>query len=967
MELSLENFNKSLRTGFIDHTETSYVQYRPQLLVNDKVAKKKILTTILKELKTCNEFWISAAFVTTSGVATLMNSLIELAERNVPGKILVSQYLNFTQPEALRRLLQFKNLELKIATEGNFHSKGYLFKHGEIFDIIIGSSNLTANALCTNKEWNLKVSAYKDSELVNQSIEEFKKEFQNSKFANENFIKEYSDIYKNQKNYYLDQIKEIGQDISDDIKPNLIQKEALRNLKELREKGGKKALIISATGTGKTYLSAFDVREFKPKKFLFVVHRRNIAEKAMDTFSRLLGNQIKTGLLSGDSKDFHADYVFSTIQTISIDENLHKFSKDHFDYIVIDETHRADADTYKKLMNYFDPRFLLGMTATPERTDGGNIFKLFDHNIAYEIRLQHALEKEMLSPFHYYGVTELLINGEIAEDSSDFNLLVSDERVERIIQKSMLYGSDDGIIRGLIFCSNVKEAKELSVKLNHRKFKTVALSGENSEYERSESIRKLESDDPSERLDYILTVDIFNEGIDIPKVNQIIMLRPTQSAIIFVQQLGRGLRKLEGKEYLTVIDFIGNYTNNFMIPIALFGDSSYNKDNLKKLVINSNNVIPGSSTLNFDRIAMNRIIASINVAKLMSQKDLLADYNLLKYKLGRIPTMCDFLDHGNRDPYLYAMRFNSFCNFLVRYEEDAKEERSLNPYQMNLLKLFSKEINNGKRIEETILLEMLIENNSVSFDAFRKKINSDYGYEITEETLKSCENNLSFLFAAGKKDPHIIELKENNFVLQQGFIKNIQDSTFKKHLLDTISYAKKVYNSSFVLNNFIDGFQLYSKYSRKDVFRILNWEQNPNPQTVGGYLISADKKNCALFVTYHKQETISDSTKYHDIFIDKQTFQWMSKNQRTLLSPDVAAIKEFRKHNLRIPLFIKKNDDKNDSEFYYVGNCEPIIDSFEETSVGDKPVVKIVFKLSHVVEDNLFEYLTTRESNIDYS
>ena len=247
---------------------------------------------------------------------------------------------------------------------------------------------------------------------------------------------------------------------------------------------------------------------------------------------------------------------------------------------------------------------------------GNDIFKLFDHNIAYEIRLNRAMEEEMLTSFHYYGVTDLLIDDNKVDNLTDFNLLISSERVNRIIEQANFYGSDNGITRGLVFCSRKKEAVELSTLFNLRGYKTVALTGDSSEEERAKSIEKLESDNLSEKLDYIFTVDIFNEGIDIPKINQIIMLRPTESAIIFIQQLGRGLRKVDGKGYLTVIDFIGNYEKNYLIPVALYGDTSYNKDSLRKLITEGSKMIPGCSTINFDEITKERIFQSIDSANM---------------------------------------------------------------------------------------------------------------------------------------------------------------------------------------------------------------------------------------------------------------------------------------------------------------------------------------------------------------
>jgi superfamily II DNA or RNA helicase len=230
--------------------------------------------------------------------------------------------------------------------------------------------------------------------------------------------------------------------------------------------------LISATGTGKTFLSAFDVKKFKPSKFLFVVHRLNIAKAAMKSYKSIFrGLGIKMGIYSGSARDLEADFIFCTVQTISKDEHLKQFSKTYFDYIVIDETHRAGAESYKKIIEYYKPKFLLGMTATPERTDGLDIFKLFDYNIAYEIRLHRALEEDILSPFHYYGVTDISVNGEILEDNSDFNLLTSDERIDRIIEKIQLYGCDNGIVKGLIFCSTVQECNSLSKGFNSKRLK----------------------------------------------------------------------------------------------------------------------------------------------------------------------------------------------------------------------------------------------------------------------------------------------------------------------------------------------------------------------------------------------------------------------------------------------------------------------------------------------------------------
>ena len=300
-------------------------------------------------------------------------------------------------------------------------------------------------------------------------------------------------------------------------------------------------MLISATGTGKTYLSAFDVKNIDPKRILFVVHRENIARDAMNTFKNIIKNHT-FGIFTGSDKDINSNYIFSTVQTIHKKEYREMFKPDTFDYIIIDEVHRAGAESYQELMNYFIPSFLLGMSATPERSDNFDIYKMFDYNIAYEIRLQQAMEYNLLCPFHYYGISDFIVDGKNIDDKTKFNDLITTERINHIINKIELYGHSGNRVRGLIFCSRKTEAVELSIEFNKRGYRTCALTGDDSEIKRQKAIDKLESND-GDSLDYIFTVDIFNEGIDIPKVNQVIMLRPTQSAIVFVQQLGRGLRK----------------------------------------------------------------------------------------------------------------------------------------------------------------------------------------------------------------------------------------------------------------------------------------------------------------------------------------------------------------------------------------------------------------------------------------
>jgi superfamily II DNA or RNA helicase/HKD family nuclease len=954
MKHELDNLQGSLTTGFIDQNVDSVRTYRPELLLNDKNLGKKVLTTIEQELRTCDEFMFSVAFITTSGIASLKQTLKELEYRKVPGKILASQYLNFTQPEALRWLLNFKNIELKIVTEGDFHSKGYLFRKGKFYDLIIGSSNLTASALSSNKEWNLKVTATESSDLIAQSVASFNAEFMAATKVDATWITKYDLYYRSQ----LERNRRVQMpfegEVVKEIKPNLMQREALENIQRLRKEGKNRALLISATGTGKTYLSAFDVNVFKPKKFLFVVHRLTIAKKAMETYKSMFGDQFTMGLYSGDEREIEADFIFSTIQTISKEEHLTRFKADHFDYIVIDETHRAGASSYQRIMSYFEPGFLLGMTATPERTDGYDVFKAFDYNIAYEIRLHRALEEEILSPFHYYGVADLSVNGIAIEDKSDFNLLTAKERVDRIQEFAEFYGCDDGNVRGLVFCSRTEEARALSNEFNRRRnrnqhfYQTVALTGDDSEEIRASAIERLESSERSDQLDYIFTVDIFNEGIDIPKINQIIMLRPTQSAIIFVQQLGRGLRKTTDKEYLTVIDFIGNYANNYMVPIALYGDTSYNKDNLRNLISTGSQYMPGTSTIQFDRITKERIFKAIDESNLQMKKDLVKDYDLLKRVTGRIPMMMDFVEHGSRDPFAYVEYGKSYYAF-IRGLESGIEIMSKPAFE--LLVQFSQEIANGKRIEELAVLRLLFNASSCSKQHVEEYLSQVLccDYRISNKTFESIGWNLNFEFI--KKPIPVIRRQGDTYQLDSNFSSIFREKVFKQFFMDTLNYGMHAFIQRFKVQKFHHGFILGAKYSRKDVCRILNWEKDIS-STVYGYRTNHKVTPC--FVTYKKSEDRTQSTQYNDHFIDARTFAWESRSNRKTSSPEIKQLIESE----LILLFVKKSDGEG-ADFYCLGEVQILPDSMRQAYMpkSNEPVVHFTYRFQHQVEDALYRYL----------
>ena len=474
---SQTDFADGVISGLIPHNPDASQLFQPKLVLNDSANGRKTLEFVLDNIRSCDSFVLAIAFVTRSGVACLHQTLKEFGQRGGRGEIMVSTYLNFSDPTAIKALSNFTGVEVSFVSEPNFHGKTYLFEHPNYAQIMIGSSNLTQNALGKNTEVNLAVFVQRDSGLYQQTIAQLHHWAGRAEEVSDQNLAAYQEAWKKAKQQIRSTppsvipeeiFAEITQSVqhrisSNTLKPNQMQVPALVRLDAVRKGGRQRSLVISATGTGKTVLSAFDVKQFGARRLLFVVHRLNIARKALSEFRKVFGLSKTMGIYSAsDSLDADADFIFCTVQTINTDKHLQKFSPSQFDYIIIDETHRAGASTYNRVLEYFTPQFLLGMTATPERTDGFDIFSLFNHSVAYEIRLQKAMEADLLSPFHYFGVTDISVDGIPLDEKSDFNKLISHDRVEHIIETIEEYGCDSDVVRGLIFCSRIEEARQLS-------------------------------------------------------------------------------------------------------------------------------------------------------------------------------------------------------------------------------------------------------------------------------------------------------------------------------------------------------------------------------------------------------------------------------------------------------------------------------------------------------------------------
>lgn len=932
----------------------------------------------------CNQFQISVAFITMGGITPLLQTLKALEVRGVKGEILTTNYLNFSEPAALERLHGLSNITLKMydveAAKEGFHTKGYIFKTEEIYRIIIGSSNITSAALTSNREWNTKVVSTEQGEIVQNVVAEFD-ELWNSKYALpfELFYENYKEKYKIIKHQReIAKQAELPSIENYRLQPNCMQVGFIANLRKIIEAGEERALLISATGTGKTYASAFAMRELGFKRVLFLVHRGQLARQTKKSYERVFDKTVSMGLVGAGYHDYDKDYVFATIQTLNREAYLTKYRPDEFDCIILDEAHHSSAYTYQKVMGYFTPKLWLGMTATPdkrnEEAEGGNIYEIFNYQIAYEIRLQQAMEEDLLCPFHYFGISDVSLIDEkqikkLKMTEGAFNLLTSDNRVRHIIEQANYYGYSGERVKGLVFCSRIDESEELSAKFNSAGLRTIALNGNATEDERVDAFERLameEADATKDRqpLDYIFSVEILNEGVDIVEVNQVIMLRPTESPIIFIQQLGRGLRKADGKEYVVVLDFIGNYNNNFMIPIALSGDKTYNPDTIRKYIISGNSTIPGASTVHFDEVAKDKIFASID--RIKGMKSIIGEsYKALKNRLGRIPYLIDFYENGEVDPLVIIREYKTYQTFLEKVEKELYFGK-VTEQEMITLEYLSKTVLCGARPYELEILKHFLHNEEVKVANVKGEFQEKYGYELDMISFENAIDVLKGHFVSREDEYRryrhvdIVNYSEPGMLKRtKGFANKLQHKEFYRQLNDIIEVGLRRYEDKFAGGQTIENpFVLYEKYSRRDVSLLMNCGKDLSSTMYGMKRIGDD---VFIFVTYHKEESTDDAKRYidgkpdyADTFEDNMIFRWDSQIGRGVDSSYMQEVLTApRKH-----LLVKKSDAE--TNFYYMGLFD-VIDIMsgnkKDNNGRERDIAKVKMKMRHPVRDDLLRYL----------
>ena len=970
---------------------------------------------LIENLEGCSRFKISVAFITYGGLQVLLDTLESLEKRNIPGEILTTTYKEMTTPQVLERLSRFKNITLKIyvppTQSDGFHAKGYLFHKNspdsEKWTVIIGSSNITGRALKTNVEWNVLQNEdcgklQEPGAFTKSVLDEFETLWQSpwAKEYSDEFLISYRDYLAKAKRLQKAEPKQIfsyndyANRDSSVIQPNKMQSEAIVKLNRLRKTGATKALAIAATGSGKTYMSVFDALQVKPEHLLFIVHREDILKKAKESFDRICPateENYSSGFFTGNQKDRNCKYLFATRDTLS--RHFREFEKDAFDYIVLDEAHHAASESYKNILNYFTPKFLLGLTATPERSDSGDIYSIFDNNVAVEIRLRDALSNDLVCPFHYFGITDAegIDYSKIKAEpgTSEYieeiaNMLMVNRRFDYILEKINFYGHDGGKAKTLGFCATVKHAEYMAEQFNKRLSDgnsrvAVALSGNDSVETREKYARLLEDDNSP--LQYIFSVDIFNEGIDIPSVNTVLLLRPTDSSIIFIQQLGRGLRKLPDKEFVTVLDFIGNYKKSFLMAVALNGKQDYDRDSLKVEVEDDFSDLPNGTYIHMDKITKEQILRQLENEKFMSMKYMKESYFSFKHICGgKIPFLVDYLKHdGSIDPVrftVFSPNYKTYFDFVAYIEKETHPEFSLMNEDesfrqiMQLLSFYSP----ARRAEEWIVAEAVFNSDdySVAAEEIERQAEKYLSSVNKNSILHSCRTLSGAYFDSSENKRYekaIFSFDGKYISFNENTVNSLERSEFsaekKQWLEDLIQYNLLRYQAEFGPDDYSQGgtlpfLKLYQKYTMRDT-ALLSCYTKIHSSFRGQGLITSAKPDYFLFVNLHKDADIKESINYADKFITPEHFQWQSPNSTRADSEIGRNLVHNIERKIRLHLFVRKFEKVENitQPFTYLGQ----VSTFPASAQGNKPIT-MRFALESRLPEELYHDFVTRTDKL---
>ncbi|MGK0575642.1 DUF3427 domain-containing protein [Macrococcus capreoli] len=939
-----------------------------KLITNDHTTYNYMIDQLKNELLTCDSFDIIVSFIRGSGLNMLVSTLNILKDLGIQGRIITSTYMNVTQPEALRKLMEYENIKVKVyqssKLEDSFHTKAYLFHRTKnMSSVIIGSSNITKAALKTGEEWNIRTYEKASDSVFVKTQARYDMLWESEKVVElkESLIKKYENFIESNKIIRpISQSFNIKNSDDDVIQPNSMQKEAIKNLLVSIDKGHKRGLAIAATGTGKTFLSAMAAERLNPRNILFVAHTNELLDSGLKTFKKIFKSESADEFVKykADKRDIKK-YTFASIKTLVKD--IEKIDKDTFDIIIIDEFHHATASNYMKIIDHFTPRFLLGLTATPERTDNGDVFELAEYNVICDVRLKHALESELLAPFQYYGISDdtvdLAGNEGIAVENIS-KLLSTNIRVEFIIDKMNQY-TLSGPMKAIGFCQNIDHAQFMNQSFINKGFHSTILTGKNTDSEREQAIKDLQSNENP--LEIIFTVDLFNEGVDIPQINLILFLRPTESSIIFTQQLGRGLRLYDNKEYLTVLDFVTNDRKNYLVPIALSGDQNFiGKEKLKSTIENNFNNVSENIHIELDYKSKEAILKTIDNTLFYTAENIkkearmfLDQIRIINKEKEHILNILDFHYYENAPDLFMLFGANyktlSALNKAIKSENEVDKEINQNKLYTWLFKEITKLLPIRRIIDYFVIIEVLI-HETIAFKDLITRIEDKF--QITSsEFLKTN------ILLAMKRTEELNFEKQSKFVYNQE-TKQLSTSitisdNVKEVLKDYLTFGILSYQNEFEVALLNEQFplKLHKEYSRHEVAAIIGYDKSIYSWRDG---VKQYNGNHYLFVNLKKDtENVEEHLMYDDYFIDELHFHWQSQNKTSRDSKTGQQYINHVRDNKKVFLFVRRatNEEGITLPFYYMGEIE------FTSAKGDKPI-SIEWKLKNPVPRKLLDELT---------
>lgn len=731
------------------------LEYGTDALTGGQDKRMYLYYQLLNSLKRADSVDIVVSFLMESGVRMLLGELDNALKRGAKIRILTGNYLGITQPSALY-LIKHKlgeQVDLRFYNEKNrsFHPKSYMFHYKDYSTIYIGSSNISKSALTSGIEWNYRFSSKTDS----HNYEKFYNTFLDL-FEHHSIVIDDDELKRYSKNWHRPAVsKDLDRyDLQDDettnnlalFEPRGAQIEALCALENTRAEGAGRALVQAATGVGKTYLAAFDSKDYE--RVLFVAHREEILKQAAQSFKNVR-NSDDYGFFDGESKCTDKSMIFASVATLGRSEYLNNkyFASDYFNYIVIDEFHHAVNDQYQRIVNYFKPQFLLGLTATPERMDGRNIYEICDYNVPYEISLKEAINKGMLVPFHYYGIFDdtdysklHIVRGRYDEKELNETYIGNVHRYELIYKYYCKYGSR----QALGFCCSKEHAREMAREFSSRGIPSVAVfsdaSGEYTE-KRNVAIQKLKNGE----IRAIFSVDMFNEGVDITSVDMVMFLRPTESPIVFLQQLGRGLRKCRGKEFLTVLDFIGNYEKAGRVRFLLEGKSDMYREGCH---LSDTLRFPDDCMVDFD-LKLIDLFAEMDRKHLKLKDQVINEYFRVKDLLGKRPTRLNLFTYMDDNIYETAIT-HSKDNPFKRYLEFLNDLGELSQIEVEFYKGIGREFisllenTNMSKVYKMPVLMAFYNNSDVLMEVSEKQLLSSWKeFFSTGTNWKDLDKNMT--------------------------------------------------------------------------------------------------------------------------------------------------------------------------------------------------------------------------------